>query len=259
MSKTIEISHQRITKVGQLKGIYTDDDGLGLYLDDTNYIIHDCIIDLSDVDLDEQDEAVGVTYGASASFSRCIIRGAGKLILCGSGDSDKKIFESGKTVHFTNCILENFGRRGPEVQAGMYVTMMDCLIRNWGASDRFNVRNFGVWAHDDGMVSIIDCVFWQDKFLRPFKQMWKDFWHHWWQAKVDGGVLEWFNPLTYLPGVCRGATSIDDGFVTCQHCYKNHWWIRLENSTSAMSKSDATDRIRNFEAMARFLEAELPR
>ena len=88
---------------------------------------------------------MGVVWGSSAVFRRCVIRGAGKLVLCGSGDTDKLNVERGKTVIFEDCILEDFGRRGPEAQSGMRVMLRGCLIRNWGAPDRFDVRSFASW------------------------------------------------------------------------------------------------------------------
>lgn len=98
-----------------------------------DWLVEDCLIDLSACPLDQLDEAVGVVWGSSAVFRRCVIRGAGKLVLCGSGDTDKLNVERGKTVTFEDCILEDFGRRGPEAQSGMRVMLRGCLIRNWGA------------------------------------------------------------------------------------------------------------------------------
>ena len=90
----IEIANKRITKVGQLGGKYTSDDGLGIY-GGGEYLVHDCIIDLSEYDVDDVDEVVAVTWGSSATFRRCLIRGSGKLFLCGSGDNDKICYEQG--------------------------------------------------------------------------------------------------------------------------------------------------------------------
>ena len=73
------------------------------------FLIKDCVIDLSQCDLDSIDEALGITWGAGGRVEHCLIRGAGKLILCGSGDADKKSVEWGKTVTFNECIFENFG------------------------------------------------------------------------------------------------------------------------------------------------------
>ena len=96
--------------------------GHGLDMSDGQpWLVEDCLIDLSACPLNQLDEAVGVTWGSSAVFRRCVIRGAGKLVLCGSGDTDKWNVERGKTIIFEDCILEDFGRRGPEAQSGMRV------------------------------------------------------------------------------------------------------------------------------------------
>ncbi|MBQ7607486.1 MAG: hypothetical protein IJU76_05900 [Desulfovibrionaceae bacterium] len=256
-SECVEIAFQRITRPGQLIGHYTRDDGLGLYQDDVHYYVHDCIIDLSGHGLDDMDEAVAITWGASAVFKRCWIRGAGKLILCGSGDEDKESLEYAKTVLFEDCLLEDFGRRGPEVQGEMCVTLQGCVIRNWGDPSRFSVRNFAVWAHHNGAIDVLHCVFWQDGFWRPLKQMILDLANHIGQAYNDDGILSLFKASTYLPGVCRGVTQ-NRGIVCCWNCYKNHWWIRLEGNTNAMSKDDADAVIYDRETMVRMLDTTLP-
>ena len=102
-----------------------------------DWLVEDCLIDLSACPLDQLDEAVGVVWGSSAVFRRCVIRGAGKLVLCGSGDTDKLNVERGKTVIFEDCILEDFGRRGPEAQSGMRVMLRGCLDPQLGRSRPF--------------------------------------------------------------------------------------------------------------------------
>lgn len=121
---TYKVAGQRITA--------PDAGGHGLGISDgQSWLVEDSIIDLSACPLERLDEAAGITWGSRAIFRRCVIRGAGKLILCGSGDADKLAVERGKVVLFEDCILEDFGRRGPEVQSGMRVILRDCLIRNW--------------------------------------------------------------------------------------------------------------------------------
>ena len=238
-----------ITKPGQLKGNFTQNDGLGLFQDNAVYDVHDCIVDLTECGLDDQDEALSTTWGASATFRRCWIRGAGKLVLCGSGDEEKKGCEQYKEVYFQDCLLENFGRRGPEVQSKMSVVLQDCMIRNWGDPTRFSVRNFGAWAHDKGSLDILNCIFWQDQFVRPLGQMLRDIGNHIGQAVNDGGVLALLSPLSYLPGVCRGATASNGGKINCWHCYRNHWWIKLHEHTDPMNKEEADELIKKIEAM----------
>ncbi len=258
-ARIIEIANKRITSIWQLKGDYNRNDGLGMSQNGVIYDVHDCIIDLSDVDLSDQDEAVAVTWGASANFKRCWIKGAGKLILCGSGDENKRFVEEGKTVYFYDCLIEDFGRRGPEVQAGMYVVLQDCVIRNWGDPTRFSDRNFGAWAHHGGSIDAMNCVFWQDKFLRPLKQMIWDFKNHWWQALIDSKGLSIFKPSTYRPGVCRGLTASDGGSVVCWQCWANHWWIKLEEANDRLSDEKAKELLYRVEARMKLLDTELPK
>ena len=250
----IEIANKFITRPQQLGPRYTEKDGLGLF-DGEEYFIHDCIIDMSNAD--DVDEAAAVTWGSSADFRRCVIRDTGKLFLCGSGDENKRRNEFDKTVSFSDCILEDFGRRGPEVQCGMQVSMRNCLIRNWGNPDYFDVRNFGAWAHDDGTIHAFECVFWQDKFSRPMKQAAQDIIAHIGQAVNDAGIIALLYPSTFLPGVCRALTATDGGEVSAVLCYKNHWWLKLENSECKMDEYEAKELIARLEEMRKFLEREL--
>ena len=157
----------------------TAPDASGHGLDISNgqdWLVEDCLIDLSACPLGQLDEAVGVVWGSSAVFRRCVIRGAAKLVLCGSGDTDKVNVERGKTVIFEGCVLEDFGRRGPEAQSGMRVMLRGCLIRNWCAPDRFDVRSFGSWAHHGGSIEAVDCVFDQPRAWRGWHIMVRDCW-----------------------------------------------------------------------------------
>lgn len=119
------IENRYITRPG------SQGDGLTL-CDGQHYVLRNCLIDLSGNDLDEIDEALGITWGCSAEVYNCVFRGAGKLVLCGSGDRDKLSLEHGKQVVFNDCLFENFSQRGPEVQDGMRVELNRCVIRNWG-------------------------------------------------------------------------------------------------------------------------------
>ncbi|MBQ9407559.1 MAG: hypothetical protein IJU37_12585 [Desulfovibrio sp.] len=251
------ISHQRITRPGQFGEGFTKDDGLGL-CDGQYWIIEDSIIDLSDCDLDEIDECCGVTWGSSAAFWRCHIKGAGKLILCGCGDKEKNRLEMGKEVCFFDSILEDGGRRFPEVQDGMHVYMQNCLIRNWGESSRFDTRNFGIWAHHGGIATLGNCVFWQDTFRRPAGQFVRDIASHIGQAVNDSGVKALLWPTTYLPGVCRGLMAGPGGRVEAADCYRNRRWIRLEGRIGEMDEDDALRLVADLEHMAERLDRELP-
>ena len=193
-----EVRHQRITA--------PDASGHGLGISDGQpWLVEDCVIDLSACPLEGLDEAVGITWGSRALFRRCVIRGAGKLLLCGSGDADKLAVERGKTVIFEDCLLEDFGRRGPEVQSCMRVILRRCLIRNWGEPGRFAVRAFAAWAHHGGRIEAYACVFDQPRFWRGWRLMARDWLAHLGQAWNDEGLRGLLRPAGWLPGVCRGA------------------------------------------------------
>lgn len=254
------IKHKRITAPSEIGG-----DGIGL-ADGQDWLIEDSIVDLSACSLDEIDECCGITWGSSATFRRCHIKGAGKLVLCGCGDKAKVPIETGKRVTLTDCILEYGSRRFPECHDGMQVLMRDCLIRNWGAPDRFNYdpahpdRTFGAWAHtENSRIDAINCVFWQDSFWRPLRQMWLDWWRHIGQAWKDERLRGLLRPSTYLPGVCRGLLASDGGEAYAWQCWKNQWWIALpwRHTTAMMDKSEALELVARLEAMAERLDREL--
>ena len=231
-------------------------DGLELK-DGKNWVVEDSIIDLSDCDLDEIDECTGITHGCTATFRRCWIRGAGKLILCGCGDEQYIESETGKRVEIYDSLLEDGGRRFPEVQSGMSAHLEGCLIRNWGDPSRFDTRNFGAWAHAGGTIEAVSCVFWQDKFLRPVGQFVKDIANHIGQAVNDSGLKALFRGTTYLPGVCRGLMAGPGGVVKAYDCYRNHSWIRLEGFDYGMPKDKALEQVARLKEMAKRLDAEL--
>ena len=243
----ITISNKLITKPAQLgTPAYTHNDGLGLYKPN-HYLVKNCSIDMYNFP-DDTDEAASVTWGASATFKNCIIRNAGKLVLCGSGNRDEHYeLERGKQVIFDHCILENFGRRGPEVQDNMHVVLDHCLVRNWASSGYFTVRSFAAWAHDGGSIEARNTVFWMDRFSFRFK----DIWNHVGQAMNDSRwflkPLQLFNPFNYVPGCCRGLTAGPNGSVQATGCYRNHWWIRIENRDGKMDKDDALNLIMRLE------------
>lgn len=226
------MKNQLITQPG-LQG-----DGVTFW-DGMPHVLSDSVIDLSGCDLDDIDEALGITYGSSAVITNCVLRGAGKLVLCGCGDKDQAEIERGKTVVFRNCIFEDFGRRGPEVQDGMKVFLENCLIRNWGAPERFTVRSFGAWAHGEGSSIIANnCIFWQD--FGRFGQHWfKDLIGHIGQAFNDRKLAGLFSKDAWRPGNCRGLIASDGGYVEANNCYANYDWIVIENLNSEMHESDA--------------------
>lgn len=215
-----------------------------------DWLVEDCLIDLSACPLGQLDEAVGVVWGSSAVFRRCVIRGAGKLVLCGSGDVEAVPKESGRTVTFEGCVLENFGRRGPEAQSGMHVMLRDCLIHNWGEPGRFDVRAFGAWAHHGGSIEAVGCVFDQPRFWRGWQIMVRDWLAHIGQSWNDEGLRGLLRPANWLPGVCRGLVATAGGQVRAENCHATRWWICLEGHRGPhMSRSQAQALMARLEGM----------
>lgn len=230
--------------------------GLGIS-DGQSWLVEDSIIDLSACPLERLDEAAGITWGSCAIFRRCVIRGAGKLILCGSGDADKLAVEHGKVVIFEDCLFENFGRRGPEVQSCMWIILRRCLIRNWGEPRRCDVRAFAGWAHHGGRIEAEICVFDQPRFWRGWRVMVGDWLAHLGQAWNDEGLRGVLRPAAWLPGVCRGLVATAGGHVRAKDCRATRWWIRLEERHGDMSQEDAAEMVRRLEAMRQDMERRL--
>lgn len=219
-------------------------DGISFF-DGKHHELRDCVVDFSAQDLSDIDEALGITWGSSAMITDCVFRGAGKLVLCGSGDTDKKALERGKVVTFRHCLFENFGRRGPEVQDGMRVYLENCVIRNWGYPDRFTVRSFGAWAHGtDSLISAINCVFWQENKWGSHPV--KDLIGHIGQAYNDTGLKGFFSKDAWRPGNWRGLVASDGGIARAYNCYVNHDWITVENCDGWMSETDAISLVGSF-------------
>lgn len=217
-------------------------DGLGLSRDEY-YYVHDCIIDLSDCPLNAIDEAIGITCGAHGLIENCLIRGAGKLILCGCGDDPNEVPEAareiGKRVVIKNCVLEDFGRRGPEVQGGMEVVLSQCVIRNWGMSNRFTERAFGAWAHNGGSLIIQHCVF-HNSHIWPGLKLWLlDHIGHFGQAWNERGFKAIFSRDAWLSGYRRAATKGPKGRIDCVQCYGTDKRLVIEGNIAPMSKGQA--------------------
>ena len=224
-----------------------------------DWLVEDCLIDLSACPLDQLDEAVGVVWGSSAVFRRCVIRGAGKLVLCGSGDVEAVPKESGRTVTFEGCVLEDFGRRGPEAQSGMRVMLHGCLIRNWCAPDRFDVRSFGAWAHHGGSIEAVGCVFDQPRFWRGWRIMVRDWLAHIGQSWNDEGLRGPLRPANWLPGVCRGLVATAGGQVRAANCHATRWWIRLEGHRGPrMGRKEASAVVERRERLRAELTGRFP-
>lgn len=162
--------------------------------------------------------------------------------------------ERGKVVIFEDCILEDFGRRGPEVQSCMWIILRRCLIRNWGEPGRFDVRAFAAWAHHGGRIEAESCVFDQPRFWRGWRVMVRDWLAHIGQSWNDEGLRGLLRPAAWLPGVCRGLIATAGGHVRAEDCRATRWWIRLEERHGDMSQEDAAEMVRRLEAMRQDME-----
>ena len=184
-------------------------------MDERHYTITDTIIDLMNTPLDQLDEALSVTWGAPATFRRCLFRGTGKLVLIGSGDKDKAEIERGKYATFEECVFMDFGRRGIEVQAPMSARVGRCVFMGWGDPRRFDVRNFATWTHGLTLTSVSNSIYWQASTRRPLRQTVVDVANHIGQAVNDKGVKALFLPRTYRRGVLRAV----EGMTQVMHCH----------------------------------------
>ena len=226
--------------------------------DGRHWIFERCIMDLSAYPPDDahMDEAVGVSRGSSAWFKACLIRGAGKLFLCGSGDAADIPAERGKVVTLDHCILEFFGRRGPEVQDGMTLRMRNCLITGWGAPDRWNRRSFGAWAHHGGEIEATNCIFWQDALWPGLTLAARDLGHHLGQA-WNYNPLGILHPKAWIPGTLRGLIATNGGKAHAEHCYKSHRLLFVEgwSRRNAMDAAEARDLLATLRQLRAWLMA----
>ena len=212
--------------------------GDGIACEETSHFIEDVVVDFSSLPLDSIDECCSVTRGGSAVFINCTFTGAEKICLIGSGDEDQREREEGKKAYFRNCVFAGGSRRMPEVQSGMECYLLNCTIANWCSpsrqpTDPSRARGFGAWAHDGGKIYAVGCHFTQESFWKGFRTMVSDLLGHIGNAVNESGILALFKPKTWLPGVCRGLTATDGGYVEAIACTKNRWWIRIENSSPA--------------------------
>lgn len=247
------IENKLITSIDWKPG-YDPRDAIGMS-NGMHFDVKNCIIDLTDAEDGTVDEAVGCTKGSSATIENCVIRGVGKAILCGSGDEKDVEKERGKVVTFKNCIIENFCRRGPEVQDGMIVRMYDCMVFNWG-NDKFDTRAFGAWAHDDGLIEAHDTLFIKGK--GPSIVHWfKDHWNHFWQCVNERGFFRaLFHRDAWASGYRRALTAGPDGIVRAHHCYFTKGLV-TDHNDNPMSSSDAYYQLTKLIAMKKRLGKQL--
>ena len=227
--------------------IYAPDEprGDGIHLADTKFfVVSDSHVDFTNQLINEVDECIGITWGAEAYVVNCVFEGAQKIALMGCGDEPYIDTETNKVVVFDRCTFRHGCRRFPEVQDGMRVLLLNCKIEDWCNPSYYTMnpkknRAFGAWVHKNGEILAINCTFTQPSFWKGFKLMFYDFLSHMGQTYKDEGILGWFKPKNWIPGVCRGLTSSTGGEVTAYNCKKNHWWIRIENNEQ-VSYDEAT-------------------
>ena len=230
-------------------------DALGM-CNGMHWDIKNCIIDLTDWPAYKTDEACGITWGSSARFENCLIRGAGKLILCGCGDDEWVDKERGKHVEFHKCVFENFGRRAPEVQDGMTCAMYDCLIQGWGFYEKFDTRVFAAWAHKGGSIYAEKCVFLPQYSVRPWYWL-KDHWNHFWQCVNERGFFRaLFHRDAWLSGYKRALTAGPDGVVKAVNCYAPRGYV-IDNHEKPMDAMIAMVKYHELTGMAEKLREEL--
>ena len=200
-------------------------------------IIRNCIIDFSNIPHENQDEAIAGIYGAQVTIEDTVIIGSIKAMLCGNGDYPDVDRERGQwnlnRVLFLGC-----GRRCPEAQDGVHLTMTNCIIENWG--EAFDVRAFGTWAHSGASIVAKDCLFAQKHNLMPsIGKFFLDIGNHFGEAWND-------RPSPFidyvLPGTMRGAAVSANGILTLESCYSTSSFTRLQNHRNPRtSKSEGSE------------------
>ena len=198
-------------------------------------IVRNCILDLRSVPLAQQDEAISGVCGANVEMHHTLVIGAKKAMLCGNGDWPEQDRAHGEWL-INGCVFINCGRRCPEAQDGVRVTMRNSWVHDWGYPP-FSVRAFGAWARTGASIIAENCLFTQSAFFRlPFKEFFDDVGGHFGEAWNDrpSKLRDYL-----LPGLCRGLTAARGAHVEATSCYTNKRWIRLENSRSPIDRRAA--------------------
>lgn len=214
-------------------------DGVTAYGPGRVTIISDRVFDFRDYPAEKQDEVISGVDGAIVRLQRCVILGGIKAVLAGNGDHPGNDMRVGHW-EIDDCVIVGAGRRCPEVQDCVDLTLRRCWIHNWGRS--FDVRSFGGWAHRGGRLVAEECLFTQSGGILSLglRTTLADIFSHIGQAWNDDGVyglLRWQN---YLPGVCRGLTASTGGLALATRCYRNRRWIRIENCDPYITRAEAT-------------------
>lgn len=232
MINSIKISGCLQPSAPTITSIGAGDDGIHI---EVPSLVQSEWVDFSTLPKEETDECFSVVRGGCAIVRNCIFEGVEKVSLIGCGDIEWRPLEREKWVVFENCTFRKGSRRMPEVQSGMLVFLINCVIEDWCLPeyqpiDPKKARGFGAWAHDGGVIIAVNCEFKQNfSFWRGgWKFMLSDLLGHLGNAWNESGIFGILNPSSWVPGVCRGLTASDGGFVKAVNCKKNHWWIRIE-------------------------------
>ena len=188
--------------------------------------IRNSVFDREGHDPSLADELVSGVDGADIVFYRCRFKNNGKGYLQGSGDSNDYDLAHIQRALFYECIFENCSRRSPFIQVGQGY-MSRCWVRNWGQC--FETKSYGSRAGDWGQLMISNTVFEQESFLTCLKR----------GRTLRDVFCQYLRPLFGIPGFMRGAYADVDGQIFTHNCYKNRWWIYLQNRHGVMSKGDA--------------------
>lgn len=211
-------------------------------------VISDRVFDFRDYPTAKQDEVISGVNGAIVRMQRCVILGGIKAVLAGNGDHPGNDMRFGHW-EMEDCFIMGAGRRCPEVQDCVELTMRRCWIHNWGRA--FDVRAFGGWAHRGGRLVAEDCLFTQSGgiFSLGLRTTIADIFAHIGQAWNDEGLSGLLRARTYLPGVCRGLTSSTGGLALASRCYRNRRWIRLENCDPFIGSAEALQIVADIDAL----------
>ena len=211
-------------------------------------IISDRVFDFRDCPAKKQDEVISGVDGANVRLQRCVILGGIKAILAGNGDHPGSDMRFGHW-EMEDCVIMGAGRRCPEVQDFVELTMRRCWIHNWGRA--FDERVFAGWAHRGGRLVAEDCLFTQSGgiFSLGLCATLADIFSHIGQACNDEGLSGLLHWQTYMPGVCRGLTASTGGLVLGTRCYRNRRWIWLENCDPFIGSAEALQIVAGIDAL----------
>lgn len=227
-----------LTLYGKYLVLYKNKNGKYEYIHtpDSNdrYVVSHCYFDNTGVDPKLADEAISVIWGGKARIQNCYFKNWGKAILIGNNDEPLDIAKD-IYVEIENCVFDGCGRRTPYIQ-GATVHMKNCIIKNWGKT--FFDKSFGVRVDREGLLTIENCVFIQDKFI---------------QTDMFNFIKDCFGQVTdkskilnvFKPGVTRGLYTENGGRISyINSVYKNKWWISIANTDydeNPMNKYEVPD------------------